>query len=147
MTGEYRRDNYDCSGKLMYTEIIIFNGWYCRFAGIDWGDEPEYWEDPDEYTVWDTGFHVRWSNCNIEPETNRPYIDFQLFLQNGWNNPALGPWKRVYCYGKHELEWYEPEEEGGCEWNEETQEWDGDGRSIVTSLPRAFIFVKHKEEE
>lgn len=147
MTGEYRVDHYDCDGTLQYTEIIIFTGWYCHFAGIDyWGDEPEYWEDSEEDTIWNnTSFAVDVSSCRTDQESGRDYIEAMFYVRGGWG--PSGPAKRIYTYGKHELEWYEIDDEDDCYYDEEYEEWVGEGRSVVTSLPRAFVFVKPRSEQ
>jgi len=147
MTGEYRCDHYSCSGELEYTENIKFTGWYCRFAGIDyWGGEPEYWEDEEEDTIWNnTSFAAQSGSCMTDPVTGRNYIDVGMFVRGGWG--PFGPMKRVYTYGKHEVEWYEIEDESDCYYDEEYEEWVGEGRSVVTSLPRAFVFVKPRSEQ
>ena len=159
MTGRYSVDHYACDGTLQYTEIIIFTGWYCHFAGIDyWGDEPEYWEDSEEDTIWNTtSFAMEGTSCS------QGYIERFLYNRDGYYNLRIGPNKRIGTYGRHELEFYQQVnektghwdrdnqewvvDEDDCYYDEEYEEWVGEGRSVVTSLPRAFVFVKPRSEQ
>ena len=140
--GELTVNSYDCEGNVYYSESTVFNGDTFTAYYTWYEDGQPVTETDGPYPVSDAWGAATGGCAFIDGVT--PMLRATFCMTGGYG--PYGGTVDMYTYGTFPVDFYEVGYEGDCYYDEEYDEWQGEGPTVCTSYPKAYFVVTRRSE-